>query len=62
MKTQVLKLTGEDGLQQLNLLAMTMPGAVRAYDKQRFMGKRAQAKLERAQAKRRKKGKRSYMP
>jgi hypothetical protein len=62
MVTKVENLTGEAGLQQMNLLAMTMPGRVRAYDKGRFMGKNATAKLQRAQAKRRKKGKRSYTP
>lgn len=62
MGAEIEKLTGEEGLQQLNLLAMTMPGAVRAYDKRRFMGKNATAKLQRAQAKRRKKGKKAYNP
>lgn len=61
-ETKIQNLTGEAGLQQLNLLAMTMPGKVRAYDKGRLQGKNCTAKMLRAQAKRRKKGKRAYMP
>lgn len=54
------------GQQLLNVMffkrGQYAPDGLRMTDDSRFMGKRAKAKLEAAQAKRRKQGKKAYLP